>query len=138
MVSSGSSATWLSLFEEKKQTVNESLGSGYGLPGAVCSGRSFRAALEGIDKKKRIHKASRLDAKLLPTYKSITELSNAVRYSAADLQDLPPNDDLEALVWWTSFALIEVSKLRHTRPLTLGHARTRHFRELELNQQTRR
>ena len=109
MVSSGSSTTWLSLFEDKKQTINDSLGPGYGLPGAVCNGRSFRTALEDIDRKKRIHKAPRLEAKLLPTYKSITDLSRAVRLSVVDLQDLPPNDDLEALVWWTSFTLIDAS-----------------------------
>ena len=110
MASSGSSSTWLSIFEEKKQAVNESLGSGYGLEGAVHDGRSFRAALEHIDKERRIYKASRLDAKLLPTYTPITELSTAVRRSASDLQGLRHNDNLEALVWWTSFALIEVSR----------------------------
>ncbi|KAL8718630.1 MAG: hypothetical protein Q9225_004248 [Loekoesia sp. 1 TL-2023] len=107
MASSESSATWLSLFEEKKQAINESLGPGYGHQGAVYSGRSFRNALEAVDKKIKKHKASRLHAKLLPTYKSITELSIAVGHSTPDLYDLPPKDNLEAFVWWTAFALIE-------------------------------
>lgn len=110
MASSGSSPTWLSIFEEKKQAVKQSLGPGYGLTGAVHDGRSFRTALEHLDEKRRIFKTSRLNAKLLPTYKPITELSVAVRRSASDLQRLPPNDNLEALVWWTSFALIKVSR----------------------------
>ena len=107
MVSSGSSATWLSLFEEKKQNVYASLGSGY--PGAVCRIHSFRAALEDIDKRRGTHKASRLEAKLLPTYRCVADLSRAVRHSAEDLHHLQPNDDLEALVWWISFTLIEAS-----------------------------
>lgn len=110
MVSSGSSTTWLSLLEDIKQEIYEGLGPGYGLPGAVRSGLSFRAALEDVDTKRGKHKGSRLSAKLLPTYKSITNLSHAVAHSTTDLQGLPPNDGLEPLVWWTSFALIEASR----------------------------
>ena len=88
----------------------ESFGSGYGLKGAVHDGRSFRTALELTDKERRIYKAPRLAAKLFPTYTPITELSAAVRHSASDLQDLRQDDNLEALVWWVSFALIKVGR----------------------------
>lgn len=109
MDSSGSSTTWLSVLEETKQEVDAALGPGYGHPGAVWDGRSFRTALEVVGKKRRRHKVSRLDAKLLHTYKSITDLAYAVAHSTTDLQGLLPNDGLEPLVWWTSFALIEAS-----------------------------
>ena len=114
MPSSESNATWLSVFEERKNAVNESLGPGYGLPGAVCNIQSFRDAIETLDKRRKKYKASRLGAKLLYTYNSITYLCSAIARSTADLQGLPSNDNLEALVWWTSFALIEVSLYRHS------------------------
>ncbi|KAL8858525.1 MAG: hypothetical protein Q9178_005023 [Gyalolechia marmorata] len=112
MGSNGSSVTWRSLLDDTQQAAHETMGPGYGLPGyslpgAVCSGHSFRARLEAVDIKRGNHKVSRLDAKLLPTYKSITELSYAVGHSTAELQGVPPSEGLEALVWWTSFALIE-------------------------------
>ena len=109
MSSSGSSTTWLSVLEETKQAVNAAFGPGYGLPGTVCSERSFRAALEAADTTRKKHKVSRLDAKLLPTYEFITDLAQAVDESTTDLQGLPPNDGLEPLVWWTSFDLIKAS-----------------------------
>ncbi|KAL8752824.1 MAG: hypothetical protein Q9184_005613 [Pyrenodesmia sp. 2 TL-2023] len=107
MPSSGSSVTWLSVFEEKKQAVNKSFGPGYGLSGAVCGIHSFRDSIEALDKRRKKYKASRLDAKLLYTYKPISYLCSAITRSIPDLRDLPPNDNMEALVWWTSFALIE-------------------------------
>lgn len=108
MGSSGSSSTWLTVFEEKKQTVHETFGSGQGSEAVVHDGRSFRAALEALDRRRKQYKQSRLDAKLLPTYKSVAELCIAVRDSAAELKQRPHDDDLGALVWWTSFALLEV------------------------------
>lgn len=110
MPSSGSSATWLSVFEARKQAMNESFGPGYGLPRAVCSVHSFRDAIEALDKRRKEYKASRLEAKLLYTYNPITYLCSAIARSNSELQGLPSNDNLEALVWWTSFALIEVSR----------------------------
>ncbi|KAL8917142.1 MAG: hypothetical protein Q9208_008111 [Pyrenodesmia sp. 3 TL-2023] len=107
MPSSGSSTTWLSVFEERKQAVNESFGPGYGLPGAVCSIHAFRDAIEVLDKRSKKYNASRLEAKLLYTYNPITHLCSAITRSNPDLRGMPSNDNLEALVWWTSFALIK-------------------------------
>lgn len=112
--------TWLSVFEERKQAVNKSFGPGYGLPGAVCSIHSFRDAIEALDKRRKKYKASRLDAKLLYTYNSISYLCSAITRSIPDLRSLPSNDNLEALVWWTSFALIEVSRYRQSPPPNLN------------------
>lgn len=118
MESSGSSTTWLSVLKETKQAVDAAFGPGYGRPGTVFSGRSFRAALEAADTTRKKHKVSRLDAKLLPTYGSITDLAHAVDESTTDLPGPPPTDGLEPLVWWTSFDLIKAS----CRPLVLNVA----------------
>lgn len=104
----GSSASWLSLLEEKKQKVAEEFGRGYEKPGAISNGRLFRTALENFGKKRGEQKVSRLCAQLLPSYKPITELAKAVGDSAADLSGLAPNHGLEGLIWWISFALIDV------------------------------
>jgi hypothetical protein len=109
MSTSGSGATWLSLLGEKKHDIKESLGQDYSVPGDISSGRSFRHEFEIFCTKKEEHKYSRLEAKLLPSYSPITELARAVDRSAADLQDLPAKDTLEGLIWWMSFALIEVN-----------------------------
>lgn len=119
MSTNGSGASWLSLLDEKKHNIEESFGQGYSIRRDICTGRSFRSAFEVFSKKKGDHKFSRLEAKLFPSLTSITELAKVVGQSIADLQHLAPNDTLEALVWWTSFALIEVGSpfLRYLRSL---------------------
>ena len=104
------SATWLSHLEEKKQAINESFGQGYDPSGAVSTGRSFRTALEDFYKKRKEYEVSRLEAKLLPSYESITEICRSISHSAADLQDSQPKDTGQALFWRISFVLIEVSR----------------------------
>ena len=109
MSASGSNPTWLSLLEEKKQNVNECFGQGYATTGAINTGRSFRSALESFYNRKGAEKVSRVCARILPSYTPIVELAKAASESAPDLQGLAPNHTLESLIWWISFALIEVS-----------------------------
>lgn len=111
MSTSESGATWLSLLEEKKHETKESFGHSYSVPGEINTGRSFRSAFEKFSKKRGEHKVSRLEAKLLPSFTPITELAKAVSQSSADLQHLAPNETLEGLIWWISFAIIEVNGL---------------------------
>lgn len=109
MSSNGSGATWLSLHDEKKQNIENVLGQGYLVTTDVNSARSFRTALETLCKKRGEYKPSRLEAKVFPSYRHITELAKAVRNSTAELQQLEPTDTLEGLVWRISFAVIEVN-----------------------------
>lgn len=111
MSTSGSGTTWLSLRDEKKHNIKEHFGQGYSVPEDINSGRSFRAALENFSSKKGERRVQRLEAKLFPSYIPITQLAKAVDKSTADLQHLAPNETLEGLIWWLSFALIEVHGL---------------------------
>lgn len=111
MSTSGSGAAWLSLRDEKKQNIEEHFGQGYSVPGDISSGRSFRAAFEAFSSKKGERKVEPLEAKLFPSYTPITQLAKAVDKSTPDLQYLAPNETLEGLIWWISFALIEVQRL---------------------------
>lgn len=107
MSTSESGASWLSLLEEKKDETKKSLGQDYSVPGEINSGRSFRSAFEKFSRMKGEHRFARLEAKLLPSFLPITELARAVGKSSADLQHLAPNETLEGLIWWISFATIE-------------------------------
>ena len=109
MSSNGSGTTWLSLLDEKKHEVKECFGLDYSLPGDISNGHSFRSAFEASSKKKGNYRVSRLEADLLPSLTPISELARAVDQSSPDLQRLPPNENLEGLVWWISLAIIEVS-----------------------------
>ena len=111
MSSSESGATWLSLLDEKKHDIKECFGQDHSVLGDISNGRSFRSALEKFSKKRGEYRVSRLEAKLLPSFTPITDLARAVGQSTADLQHLAPNETLEGLVWWISFATIEVSDL---------------------------
>ena len=109
MSTNGSNVTWPSLLDEKRHEVTECFGQGYQIPVDICSGRSFRSAFEKLSKRKGEYKPSRLETKLLPSINLISDLFRAVSQSTADLQHLAPNKTLEGLVWWISFAIIEVS-----------------------------
>lgn len=104
-----SNGTWLSLLEEKKIEARESFGQGYSPPARLNSDSSFRAAFEKTCERKKEYRPQRLETKLINSYIPITELAKAVHQSISDLQDLGPNDSLEALMWWISFGLIEAS-----------------------------
>lgn len=95
---------------DKEHDIKESFGQGCSVPGDINSGRSFRTAFETFCRKEGEHRVTRLEAKFLPSYKPITELARAVDQSAAELQHLPPNDTLESLIWWMSFAVIQVRR----------------------------
>ena len=124
MSTSGSGATWHTLHDEKKhqtkEAFEEAFGQGYSVPGSVSSEESFRSALESLSTKKKEYRPSRLDAKILPSLDAIAELARAVDQSIIGPQHLAPDDTLEGLVWWISFALIEVSgpvsKILHRLP----------------------
>lgn len=111
MSTSGSGTTWLSLRDEKKHNIKEHFGQGYRVPEGINSGRTFRVALETFSSKEGERRVERLEAKLGPSYIPITELAKAVDKSTADLQHLAANETLEGLIWWISFALIEVHGL---------------------------
>ena len=109
-MSSGSGATWSSLLEDKQAKVRESIGQGCRIPGTPFDDRSFRSAFEGLCKRQKEKKVPPLEAKLLPSYGKIQTLVKAVDEYASDLANRPPNDTLEGLAWWISFAAIEVKR----------------------------
>ena len=120
MSNNGSGATWLSLLDEKKHEAKSCFGQDYSVPGDISSGRTFRSAFEKFSKKKGEHRYSRLEAKLLPSLTPISELARAVDKSAPDLQHLAPSENLEGLVWWISYAIIEVGgPVSISTPLTI-------------------
>ena len=108
--------TWLSLRDRKKRQIKGALSQAYNRVAVVDGPRSFRSAFENLCKKKRQYRI-RLEAKLLPSYRPITELASAIDRSITDRQEKAVNDTLEGLVWDVSFTLIEVrsllSKTRH-------------------------
>ena len=115
---SGSGSTWLSLIEDKRIEVRRHFGQGYRVPQNINNGRSFRGAIEKFCDSRREHKAPKLETKLIPSFTAIRDLARAVGQSIGDLQTLAPNDTPEGLIWWTSFALIEVSRLFSRRNVT--------------------
>lgn len=109
MSTNGSSATWLSVLEEKKHDIAQAFGKDCKVPLTICDGRSFRSALEKLSSRKGEHKVSRLATKLIPSLTPVAHLARAAGQSISDLQQLAPNEAPEGLIWWISFALIEVS-----------------------------
>ena len=109
MSNNGSGTTWLSLLDEKKHEAKSCFGHDY-VPENICSGRSFRSAFEKLCKKKGEHRYQRLEAKLLPSLTPISELARAVDQSVPDLPHLALSENLEGLVWWISYAIIEVGR----------------------------
>ena len=109
-MSSGSSATWSSLLEDKQNEVRARIGQGCRIPGTPYDDRSFRSAFEGLCKRQKEKKVPPLEAKLLPSYGKIHALVKAVDGYASDLANRPRNDTLESLAWWISFAAIEVKR----------------------------
>ena len=120
---SGSGSTWLSLIEDKRISVNHQFGQGYRAPADINNGRSFRGAIEKFCESRRDLKVPKLETKLIRPFTAITSLARAVGQSIEDLQTLAPNDTPEGLIWWTSFALIDVSlrfsRLTVTKPSTV-------------------
>ena len=100
-MSSDSHATWLPLLDEKKSQVNAAIGQGCESP---TSERDFRSMFEKLCRYRRVRRFSQLEAKILPSFENITELTDKVGESAG----LTPSDCLTGLIWWTAFAVIEV------------------------------
>ena len=109
MSTSGSGTTWLSLLDEKRHEVKECFGQDYEVPQIISSGRTFRSAFEKFARGKGDYRFSKLEAKLFPSIIAISELSRLIDQSDTELLHLAPNENLEGLVWWISFAIIEVS-----------------------------
>ena len=107
-MSSGSSATWSSLLEDKQAEVRATIGPGCRIPGTPYDDSSFRSTFESFCKRQKEKKVPPLEAKLFPSYGKIETLAKAVDEYASDLANRPPHDTLEGLVWWISFATIEV------------------------------
>ena len=109
---SGLNTTWLSLLHDKKHDVENFFGQDY--PGEyrdISSGRSFRSALRKLSKETGEYRYAQLKVKIIPSLAPISELAKTVDQSFTDIQPLVPNETLESLVWWISFAVIEVRGL---------------------------
>ena len=109
---SGMNTTWLSLLHHKKHDVKEFFGPDY--PGEyrdISSGRSFRSALKKLSKETGEYRYAQLKVKITLSLAPISELAKTVDQSLTDIQHLVPNETLESLVWWISFAVIEVRGL---------------------------
>ena len=126
MSASESSTTWGSLLYEKRRDVKEFFGKDYSIVGDISNGRSFRRAFESFNKKNRGSRHSRLEileanslhsrlesleGQLLHSLTPISGLAQAVDKSATELRGLAPNERLEGLIWWISYAIIEVGAL---------------------------
>ena len=106
---SGLDNTWLSLLHDKKHDVKKYFGQDYpGKYGEISSGRTFRFAFEKLSMRMGEYRYARLEANIFPSLAPISELAGTVDKSIADIQHLAPNDTLESLIWWISFAIIEV------------------------------
>ena len=108
MSSNGSGASWLSMHDKKKHSIEKVLTQGYSLTFDVDSDRTFRTMFEILCERRKVYRASRLEAKLFPSYRHIIELAKAVGNSTVELRQLAPTNTLELLVWRISSAVIEV------------------------------
>ena len=106
---SGLNTTWLSLLHDKKRDIKMCFWQDYhGEYGDISSGRSFRFAFKKLIKKTGKYSDARLEANIVPSLAPISKLAKSVDQSFVDTQHLAPNETLESLVWWISFAIIEV------------------------------
>ena len=106
---SGLNTTWLSLLHDKKHDVEEFFGQDYlGEYRDINSGHSFRSALKKLSKETDEYRYAQLEVKIILSLAPIGELAKTVDQSFADIQHLVPHETLESLVWWISFAVIEV------------------------------
>ena len=106
---SGLDTTWLSLLHDKTHDVKSFFGQDY--PGEyrdISSGRSFRSALKKLSKETGEYRYARLEVKIVLSLAPIRELAKSVDQAFTVFQHLAPNQTLESLVWWVSFAVIEV------------------------------
>ena len=101
-MSGGFGTTWLSLLDDKESLL---IDQGCEESSAVCSEAAFRTAFEDICKRYREKWSTRLLANLLRSYGHITGFASAIGGAA----QLVSSDGLTRLVWWASFAAIEVS-----------------------------
>jgi hypothetical protein len=100
-MSGGARTTWLSLLDEKKSLLIE---RGCEAHPAVRSEATFRTAFENICRKYKEKWSTRLLAALLHSYGSITSFASTIDGAA----QLGQSDNLTGLLWWASFAAIEV------------------------------
>ena len=101
-MSGDAGTTWLSLLDEKKSLLKYERGCEAYLP--VSNEATFRTAFEDICRKHKEKGSTRLLAALLRSYGSITSFASTIDGAA----QLSPSDNLTGLLWWVSFAAIEV------------------------------
>jgi len=100
-MSGGAGTTWLSLLDKKESLLNE---QGCEAHSTISNEATFRTAFEGICRKYKEKWSTRLLAALLHSYGSITSFASTIDGAA----QLSPSDNLTGLLWWVSFAAIEV------------------------------
>lgn len=106
---SGLHNSWLSLLHDKKDDVQKYFGQDYvGKYRGISSDRSFRSAFENLGSRMGEYRYARLEVNITPSLAPISSLARTVDQSIPDIQHLAPNDTLEGLIWWISFATIEV------------------------------
>ena len=109
---SGLNTNWLTLLHEKKRDIKKYFWQDYlSEYGDISNGRSFRFAFKKLIRKTGKYRDARLEANIIPSLAPISKLAKSVDQSFADTQLLASNETLESLVWWISFAIIEVRGL---------------------------
>ena len=109
---SGMDTTWLSLLHGKKHHVKKYFGQDYqGWYGQISSRRSFQSAFVKVCSETGEYIDTQLEAKMISSLAPICELAVSVDRSIGDMQHLAPEENLESLVWWISFAVVEVRDL---------------------------
>ena len=106
---SGLDTTWLSLLHDKTYDVKTIFGEDYHDEyGDINSDHSFGFAFEKLMGKTGRYRNARLEANMIASLAPISELAKTVDQSVANIQHLASNGTLEGLIWWMSFAIIEV------------------------------
>ena len=102
-MSSSSSASWLTLLDDKTSEVEE---KGCDLCHQVNDERTFRNALEAISKQYKDNKdIHREQSRLIPSFYTVRAFTKAVAHPIDNLT----GNDLEALIWSVSIVAIEVT-----------------------------
>lgn len=111
-MSSGSKETWTSLLEDMYKEKSQLIKNGCRTSEDISSDSVFREEFETLCRRNKERRLTWLSSKLLlSSYGHILELVDGVTEYVSNLQDLAPRVKLEGLVWWMSYAAIEVRKL---------------------------
>ena len=106
---SGLDTTWLSLLQDKKRAGKKPFRQDYqGDYGHISSRLHFHSAFVKFCSRTGEYQNTQLEAKIISSLAPICELAATVDRSIGDMQHLAPEENMESLVWWISFAMIEV------------------------------